>query len=318
MNNCYHFAVDIGNSFCKFACFAFHSDSRKNRNPLLSVCVETSSHFDDLALWLKELDESLNDKTAFLWIVSSVNQKKYNSFAFWMKQNRPQDIVHLLTISEIPMTFRYDDPQKLGMDRAIAAFGASLIIKKDVSFFVVDVGTATTIDYIDSFGIFCGGAILPGPEIAIQALMERTEKIALFVNKTEINNKSNSFFPATNTQNAIQTGINSSLVGAVFSSYVKMVAQNIKIGQLNQKGMKSKESLKPAKQIDSSISIPFPSIVITGRAGYSLEDQLGSLFSEVALLNQQQYFSPEIKYCPDLILTTLSTLARKLFSFQSD
>ncbi len=35
---------------------------------------------------------------------------------------------------------------------------------------VVDIGTATTIDVVDDDGAFVGGAIMPGPQLAIRSL----------------------------------------------------------------------------------------------------------------------------------------------------
>lgn len=65
-----------------------------------------------------------------------------------------------------------DDPRELGADRianAIAAFhiyGGPAI--------VVDMGTATAFDVISAKGEFLGGVILPGIEISLDALFQRT------------------------------------------------------------------------------------------------------------------------------------------------
>ncbi|MDE0846598.1 MAG: type III pantothenate kinase [Actinomycetota bacterium] len=69
------------------------------------------------------------------------------------------------------MPIRYEDPRSVGADRianAVAAlelYGASSV--------VVDFGTATTFDVIDSTGAYLGGAILPGLEISLEALFGR-------------------------------------------------------------------------------------------------------------------------------------------------
>ena len=39
---------------------------------------------------------------------------------------------------------------------------------------VVDIGTATTIDVVDDEGAFAGGAIMPGPQLAIRSLATDT------------------------------------------------------------------------------------------------------------------------------------------------
>jgi type III pantothenate kinase len=42
---------------------------------------------------------------------------------------------------------------------------------------VADLGTAATLDLVSPEGDYIGGAILPGPEIAAQALFDRTAKL---------------------------------------------------------------------------------------------------------------------------------------------
>jgi len=74
--------------------------------------------------------------------------------------------------TSIPIPVRVAHPDRVGSDRLLGAwtarelFGAPCI--------VVDVGTATTIDVVDGDGAFVGGAILPGPELAIRSLAKDT------------------------------------------------------------------------------------------------------------------------------------------------
>ncbi len=69
------------------------------------------------------------------------------------------------------MPIRYENPREVGPDRivnAVAAldfYGAPTI--------VVDLGTATTFDVISARGEYLGGAIVPGIEIALDALTTR-------------------------------------------------------------------------------------------------------------------------------------------------
>ncbi len=74
------------------------------------------------------------------------------------------------------LPIRYDNPHEVGADRivngvaAVAAFGAPVI--------VVDFGTATTIDVIDSEGAYLGGAIAPGVETSAEALFSRAARLS--------------------------------------------------------------------------------------------------------------------------------------------
>jgi type III pantothenate kinase len=69
------------------------------------------------------------------------------------------------------MPIRYDNPKEVGADRiansvaAIDLYGAPCI--------VIDYGTATTFDVVDSGGEYLGGIILPGIEISLDALYTR-------------------------------------------------------------------------------------------------------------------------------------------------
>ncbi len=61
-----------------------------------------------------------------------------------------------------------DDPTQLGADLVSAAVGA--LCAHAPPLIVIDMGTATTVTVVDKNRRFLGGAILPGPNIAMEAL----------------------------------------------------------------------------------------------------------------------------------------------------
>jgi type III pantothenate kinase len=62
------------------------------------------------------------------------------------------------------ITLAYNDNiKRLGADRALNLVGASTKTKNDL--IVIDAGTATTIDYLDSSKNHIGGIILPGKNL---------------------------------------------------------------------------------------------------------------------------------------------------------
>lgn len=67
----------------------------------------------------------------------------------------------------------YRDVWRLGADRWVALVGARACVARRAAC-VVDVGTATTIDLLDATGRHRGGAILPGPDLMIDALLRDT------------------------------------------------------------------------------------------------------------------------------------------------
>ncbi|MBX3030961.1 MAG: type III pantothenate kinase [Chloroflexi bacterium] len=68
----------------------------------------------------------------------------------------------------IPMHVRLAHPDRVGADRLLGAWTARELVGAPVV--VVDVGTATTLDVVDGSGDFVGGAILPGPALALRSL----------------------------------------------------------------------------------------------------------------------------------------------------
>ncbi len=78
----------------------------------------------------------------------------------------------------IPFRVHYANPVQLGADRLAHAFFVRRSMRQNAV--VVDVGTAATVDFILGTGEFLGGAILPGPETALEGLVRRTRQLQRF------------------------------------------------------------------------------------------------------------------------------------------
>jgi type III pantothenate kinase len=70
---------------------------------------------------------------------------------------------------------RYEDPRAVGADRIVDAAAVQKLYGGPAC--VVDFGTATTFDAINTEGDYLGGAIAPGISIAAEALFLRTAKL---------------------------------------------------------------------------------------------------------------------------------------------
>lgn len=78
----------------------------------------------------------------------------------------------------IPIKIGYKTPETLGTDRLAGAIGAaSLFPGKEL--LVIDMGTAITIDYVNSKGEFIGGNISPGLSLRFSSLHQLTHKLPL-------------------------------------------------------------------------------------------------------------------------------------------
>ncbi len=214
------FAVDIGNTRTKFGVWFDLNDDVP-----ASEFVDLSDTYEALVEWTSTL--SMNARQTGRWIVSSVNSKKTDSLIRTIHDFRPNDSVEIVTLSDIPLNARYDYPEKLGIDRAVAAYAGLNLVGSNRPFLVVDVGTAATIDYVDSNGVFRGGAILPGPRLTAEALQRKTANLPMLDDpentnlSLKINNSEGGIltYPATETNNAIRLGVVFTLVGAIAAFY---------------------------------------------------------------------------------------------------
>lgn len=73
------------------------------------------------------------------------------------------------------MPILYDNPKEVGADRIVNSVAAYKKYKK--ALVVIDFGTATTFDCVTKKGEYIGGVIIPGIEISLEALAERTAKL---------------------------------------------------------------------------------------------------------------------------------------------
>lgn len=104
----------------------------------------------------------------------------------------------------------YDHPMRLGPDRWAALIGARWRLP-DHAVLVTIVGTAVTVDALNSDGTFVGGLILPGYGLMLQALEMGTA--GLKVPSGEFGE-----FP-TNTSDALMSGGSNAIAGAIERMY---------------------------------------------------------------------------------------------------
>jgi len=74
------------------------------------------------------------------------------------------------------ITTQYREPWRLGVDRFVAVIGAHHLAAGEPAM-VASIGTAATIDLVDGRGRHRGGAILPGPKLMVNSLLQQTHGI---------------------------------------------------------------------------------------------------------------------------------------------
>ena len=105
------------------------------------------------------------------------------------------------------MQIQYDNPREVGADRIVNAVAG--YEKHRCPLIIVDFGTATTFDYVNAKGEYCGGAIAPGLAISLEALFQRASKLP----RIDICRPPQAI--AKNTVNSMQAGIYYGYVGLV-------------------------------------------------------------------------------------------------------
>ncbi len=198
-------ALDIGNTRLKWATY----EAARPGAALLAQGAEFLENIDKLAdgAWadLKAPTSMLGCAVAGDGIRLRVQEQ--------LEQLPQWDVApHWVVASETEagLTNGYDTPSRLGADRWVAMIGAwHRMLKQGAAepMVVVMVGTAVTVEAIDSHGRFLGGLILPGHGIMLRALESGTA--GLHVPTGEVRE-----FP-TNTSDALTSGGTYAIAGAI-------------------------------------------------------------------------------------------------------
>jgi type III pantothenate kinase len=158
---------------------------------------------------LVPLREYLTPQTC--WRVSSVHRPSEQSLSVWMQRYHPQVDYRVLNQADLPLVVQVEIPERVGMDRLMAAVAANQLRPMNSAAIVVDAGTAITVDLVSAEGVFQGGAILPGLRLVARALATGTDLLPMVESCLET-------APSVlgkNTTAAIQSGLFWGSLGAV-------------------------------------------------------------------------------------------------------
>jgi type III pantothenate kinase len=191
--------VDVGNSRLKWGVIQDGRVTEVMRLPL-----------NDPAAWDAALAKLPPTKRARQWAAASVNPPALSQFMGWSYNHG--STVPFEDREFIPIELNVDFPEKVGIDRLFGAVAAKALRPEGVPAITVDVGTAVTVNFIDGNGVFCGGAIMPGPRLMALSLHRFTAKLPL-VEADIIDD----FSPGKNTADAIKLGLDAMLNGGVMA-----------------------------------------------------------------------------------------------------
>ncbi len=99
----------------------------------------------------------------------------------------------------VPISNLYRRPKQLGQDRLVNAYAASILYQAPL--LVIDSGTTITFDVVSKNNEYVGGLIVPGMEISLKALKEKTALLP------EVKLSSPRVLIGRDTKNSIISGI---------------------------------------------------------------------------------------------------------------
>ncbi len=156
-------AIDIGNTLTKFGVF-------KNQSLIQKTAISTVRN---------QTADEINAQTDFhkieAIIISTVVPHLKDAYRKFADKFFNLEPIFVTNNSDFGLQIKYGSPEKLGVDRLVAAFAATEKYGKPC--IVGDFGTATTIDAVNSNGDFLGGIIAPGIKIFAETLFHKTAQL---------------------------------------------------------------------------------------------------------------------------------------------
>jgi type III pantothenate kinase len=167
--------IDVGNTNVVFA--VFDGDTLKGQ---WRISTDVRRTADEYGVWLTQVLERSKIRTEDIngAVVASVVPQTL----FDLRQlARRYFNTELLVLSDPRLKLKtgvgvkIDNPMEVGSDRLVNAFAAWSRYKRPL--IVVDFGTATTFDVVNSAGDYIGGVIAPGINLSLDALHRAAAKL---------------------------------------------------------------------------------------------------------------------------------------------
>ena len=170
-------AIDIGNTAVKAAFFL-----DDNEQSLVTFSLSNESFEGQFSRFLADCwDQTPLVKAATeptkdaVIVVSSVNPDLTEQVRRMCSDELGEKIKVIGQDVPLPLETGVDNPLEVGTDRLVTAAAAYAVVEDAV--IVADFGTAVTIDLVDESGVFVGGAISPGFEMALAAMHQYTARL---------------------------------------------------------------------------------------------------------------------------------------------
>jgi type III pantothenate kinase len=166
-------AVDAGNTNVVFALVKGSEIKARWR-----IATDPRRTADQYAVWLHqllELEGYGKDDVDAVIIGTVVPRALHNLEVIATKYFHVDPLIAGEGKAAWPIELDVDEPQNVGADRALNVIAAHE--KHDGDLIVIDFGTATTFDVVDSSGAYKGGIIAPGINLSLDALVNAAAKL---------------------------------------------------------------------------------------------------------------------------------------------
>ena len=180
--------IDIGNTIISFCIF--------KKNKLLKH-VRISKDQLDLKV-LNNIKKNFFKDPKVRSLISSVVPPIEKVIKSFFKNNSVHSVSLKELLKKIDIKINIKNKKEIGDDRLTNIIYAKKIYKNRV--IVIDFGTATTFDVLNSKGVYFGGIITPGIDLSLNVLNYRTAKLPLVKFKKTKN------VVGFNTKEAIESG----------------------------------------------------------------------------------------------------------------
>jgi type III pantothenate kinase len=166
-------AIDAGNTNLVFALVKDREIRARWR-----IATDPRRTADEYAVWLYQLLEIEGYEKADVdaaIIGTVVPRALHNLEVLATKYFRVEPLIAGQGAAAWPLVLDVDEPHNVGADRALNAIAAHSKYPGDL--IVIDFGTATTFDLVDSSGAYKGGIIAPGINLSLDALVNAAAKL---------------------------------------------------------------------------------------------------------------------------------------------
>ncbi len=206
-------AVDIGNTNIVFGVFNTAGKLQKTYR-LVTKRKASVSYYEG---FFKK--SGLNKiKFSSVIVCSVVPQTKVNFAKFCTKNLKVKPFIVADNLNKLGIKIKIDNPSEVGADRVVNAIAFYKKYKR--AGVIIDFGTATTFDVVDSKGNYLGGMISPGINLAVAALSAAAAQLP----KIKVERPKSAI--GKSTLHAMQAGIYYGYLGLIEQS-VKEIASEL-------------------------------------------------------------------------------------------